>query len=111
MPRSSQILRRLVRSGAVVEESRRSLGFTLRRHTTTPATGREELVERLRSVLLGESVPDGRTTTLVAVLGLAAPWRLVVDKEQVKQASRRARMIRDQLGDDERAILSPCARR
>ncbi len=54
MPRSSQILRRLVGSGAVVEESRTRLGLTLRRYTTTPATGRDELVERLRSDLLGD---------------------------------------------------------
>ncbi len=106
LPDESEILRRLVAAGVVVEEPRRVLGVVpLRRYRTTPSAGREELVARVRSALLGESVPDERTALLVSVLDLATPLTRFVPRSEVGEADRRAREIRGRVGDAERAVM------
>ena len=89
-----------------VDDSRRRLGmFTVRRYRPTPSAGRDELVARLRSALLGESVPDERTALLVSVL-VGVHWKLFVPKDQVNEAYRRAEEVRERIGEQEWAIVS-----
>lgn len=104
MPQTSQVLRRLVEDGAVVEETHRRMGITTRRYRTTPSSGRDEVAARIRSALLGESVPDDRTALLIASLVDVHP-KVFVDKKQVREAHRREVEIRGRVGEDERAII------
>lgn len=96
----------LVDDGVLVEESRKRFGvFAVDRFVPTPAAGRDEVVARIRSVLLGESVPDERTSLLVAALGICIPVKLFVPREQKKEAERRSAEILERIGDDERALV------
>ena len=106
VPKSHQLVQRLVAEGVIVEESHRRLGmFTTRRYQPAPAAGRDELVARIRSALLGESVPDERTALLISVL-VGVHTKLFVPKRRVGEARRRATEILERIGDDERAIVS-----
>lgn len=104
MPQTWQILRPLIEEGVVVEEAHRRLGVTTRRYRTTCSSGREEIVARIRSALLGESIPDDRTALLISSLVDVHP-KVFVDKKQVREARRRAAEILDRIGEDERAII------
>ncbi len=107
LPESTQVLERLVTTGVVVEESDRKFGMVpVRRRHATPTAGRDELVARLRSALLGESQPDDRTALLVSVLVVSANLKHWVPKQDRKEADRRAREILERLGPDERTVLS-----
>ncbi|WP_432478210.1 GOLPH3/VPS74 family protein [Nocardioides sp. GXQ0305] len=106
VPHTDQLVRRLVADGILVEESQRRLGmFTVRRYQPGPSAHREQLVARLRSALLGESVPDRRTAMLIAVLVDVHP-KLFVPRKQVGEARRRAEEILERIGEAEQAIVS-----
>ena len=104
MPETSHILRPLIEEGLVVEETHRRLGVTTRRYRTTPSSGREEIVARIRSALLGESIPDDRTALLISSL-VDVHSKVFVDKKQVREAGRRRTEVLDRIGEDERAIV------
>ena len=104
MPQTEQFLRRLVKEGAVVEETHRRFGITTRRYRTTPSSGREQIAARIRSALLGESIPDDRTARLISSLVDVDP-KVFVEKPRVGEARRRAEEIRASIGEDERAIV------
>lgn len=106
VPSSHELLRRLVEGGLVVEEVGTRLGmFTVRRYRPTPAAGREEIVARISAALLGEAIPDERTTLLVASL-VDVPTKLFVPKKRVREAQRRLPELEERLGAAERALLS-----
>ena len=107
LPEDYEIVMRLVADGAVLEESRRKLGmFPVRRYRPTASAGRDELVARLRSSLLGESMPDERTALLISVLNLGVHPKLFVPRSSVKEARRRAEEILERIGDVDRALVS-----
>jgi hypothetical protein len=109
VPKTHQLVARLVDDGLIVEESRRRLGmFTVRRYRPAPSAGRDELVARLRSALLGESIPDERTALLISVL-IDVHDKLFVPRNRIAEARRRAKEILERIGADERAIVSAVA--
>ena len=104
LPQTEQFLRRLIKEGVVVEETHRRFGITTRRYRTTPSSGREQVAARVRSALLGESIPDDRTALLISSL-VDVHLKVFVDKPQVREARRRAEELRARIGEDERAII------
>lgn len=107
LPGSDRVLEQLVASGEVVEESQQKLGlFTVRRRYPAPAAARDEVVGRLRSVLLGEALPDERTAMLVVVLLSSTNLKHWVGREHVKEADRRAREILEGLPEHERRLVA-----
>lgn len=104
---SDRLVKRLVADGVLEERSEKRLGvFTVHRLDPTPAAGRDELVARLRSALLGESIPDDRTALLVSVLNVGVNPKLFVPKDRVKEAYRRAEEMSDRITDQQRALIS-----
>ena len=90
----------------IIEETHRRLGlFTVRRYHPTPAAGRDELVARLRSALLGEAIPDERTALLISAL-MGVHLKLFVPRKRLREAYRRLEEISDRISDDERAIIA-----
>lgn len=97
----------MVTQGEFVEETRSRLGlFSVRRLRATPAAGRDEIVARVRSVLLGEAVPDDRTSALVALVNFGLPLKLFVPRQEAKAARRRAEEAIKRLSDAEQTIFS-----
>jgi hypothetical protein len=106
VPKTHQLLRRLVAQEVLTEQSHRRLGmFTVRRYHPTPAAGRDELASRLRSALLGEAVPDERTALLASVL-VDVHWKLFVPRKRVGEAFARAKEILERISEDERAVIA-----
>lgn len=93
--------------GALVEETYTRLGlFAARRLQVTPSARRDELVDRLRSVLVGGSEPDERTALLVVALDSFVPFKHFLAKDQVKPARRRAAKIVATVDEDYRALVT-----
>lgn len=106
LPGAEQVVERLVGQGVLLEGSRTRLGvFTSRVLEATPAAGRDEIVARLRSALLGESVPDRRTAQLVSVVTIGVHLKLFVPRDRVDEAYRRADEILAGLGEADRALM------
>ncbi len=107
LPTSDQVLDRLVAAGEVTEESQQKLGmFSVTRRYPAPSARRDEVVGRLRSALLGESVPDDRTAMLTSVLLASTNLKHWVGRQHVKEADRRAREISERLRDDEQTLVA-----
>ncbi len=107
LPSSADVLRRLGADGTTIEEKHRTFGiFPGRRYRATPGSGRDEIVGRLRGALLGESVPDVRTTLLLSALDVGVPWKLFVPRDRVEEADRRAQEVRERIGEGQRTVFS-----
>lgn len=97
----------LVERGEFVDETHKRLGvLTVRRLRATPAAGRDEIVARVRSVLLGESVPDDRTAALIALVNVGLPLTFFVPRQDAKAARRRAEECITRLSEAERTVFS-----
>jgi hypothetical protein len=105
VPQTEELLRRLVKDGLVLEETRQRFGFTVRRYRPAPAAGRDAIVARVGAVLLGESIPDARTALLVASF-VDVHAKLFVPRKRLREAYRRLPDIVAGLRDGERAIRS-----
>lgn len=107
LPTADELLRRLVRDGALVDETRTVLKVvTLRRHRPTPAAGRDELVARVRSALRGDSVPDGRTALILGLVDAGRMLRTFVSGREIDLAHRNVLAALERLGDTERAVVA-----
>lgn len=107
MPSSDRLVGRLVAQDVLEERSEKKLGvFSVDRLHPTPAAGRDQVVARMGSALLGESVPDERTARLVSVLTIGIHLKLFVPKGKVSEAYRRAEEILERLTDEERALIA-----
>ena len=107
LPGAQMMATRLVSRGLIHEETHRRLGLlTARRLNPTPAAGRDAVVSRVRSALLGESLPDDRTALLISVFEVGVPVRFFVPRGRTREADRRAVDIREGIGADGRALLS-----
>lgn len=107
LPRHEDLVERLVAQELLIEEQHKTLGiFKRRRLHPTAAAGRDELVARLRGVLLGEETQDERTALLLAALDVGMPPRFLVPRDRVKEADRRTKEIVAGIGEAERALIS-----
>lgn len=105
MPSDDRLIEQLVGQGLLVDETHRVLGVLPRRRLLPTATaGREEVVARIRSALLGEAVPDERTRLVVA-LHVGIPCSLFVPRGRVREADRRRDELLESIGDDVRAVV------
>lgn len=82
-------------AGRLVEARHsRVLGvFPTTRYVVLPQAGRDELVDGVRAVLLGEREPDERSGSLAALVGAARLVKLVVPKRRRKEAEKRAKKL------------------
>ena len=107
LPTSDEVLDRLVAADEVTEESQQKLGmFSVTRRYPAPSARRDEVVGRLRSALLGESVPDERTAMLVVVLLSSTNLKHWVGRQHVKAADCRAREILEGLPEHEQRLVA-----
>ncbi|VXB81121.1 GOLPH3/VPS74 family protein [Nocardioides sp. AX2bis] len=106
MPSDDRLIEQLVGQGLLVDETHRVLGVLPRRRLLPTATaGREEVVARIRSALVGEAVPDERTALLVVALHVGIPCSLFVPRGRVREADRRRDELLESIGDDVRAVV------
>ncbi|VXB34494.1 GOLPH3/VPS74 family protein [Nocardioides sp. AX2bis] len=105
LPHADYLIERLVADGLLVEERKAGVLFTRPRLHLT-AAGRQAPAARVRSILLGEALPDERTALLVAALHVGMPSKLLVPKDRAKEADRRMREIAAGIGEAEKALIS-----
>jgi hypothetical protein len=87
------VLATLERKGLVRDAQRRFLGFPLERYELVDVARRDDLVARLRQVLLHDQPADQVTGPLVGLLLAADQLGLVVEKRERKAAKARAKVV------------------
>jgi hypothetical protein len=83
----------LVARGVLEERDAKVLGFKVRRYTLRDTAERDQVVARVREVLLGSPPPDSQTTELVALCGACGLVDRLVEKDQRKTARQRAKAM------------------
>lgn len=112
LPKTDQILDRLVAEGMATEHSERKLGiFTSQRHRPTPAADRDNLLDKVMDALRGATTPDAQTALLVSVLTIDRTLRAVFPREQRIEMVPRIDAIRESTGPDEAALATLFAKR
>lgn len=84
---------RLVESGTIAPTGEKLLGLSLERHEVVDAARRDDLVARLRAVLLQDQPADATTGPLVGLLLASDQLKLVVDGPDRKRAKGRAKVV------------------
>jgi hypothetical protein len=87
------VLATLERKGLVRDAQRRFLGFPLERFELVDVARRDDLVARLRQVLLQDQPADQVTGPLVGLLLAADQLGLVAEKRERKAAKARAKVV------------------
>lgn len=85
----------LERRGLVRDQRRTFLGIPLERLELVDVPARDDLVSRVRQVLLQGQPADDVTGPLVGLLSAADLLRLVVDRSDLKRAKKRAAEVSD----------------
>lgn len=106
MPGARRVADRMLEDGLLVEESSTRLGlFTKTRLCPAPATGREELMDRLRSALRGASVPDDRTALLIAVFNEFLGFGSLAPDVPLEEARRSGEAVVARVEGDYRTLI------
>lgn len=86
-------LARLVENGTVAATGETLLGFSLERHEVVDVARRDDLVARLRAVLLQDQPADATTGPLVGLLLASDQLKLVAGGPDRKRAKARAKVV------------------
>ena len=106
VPGQRDLIGRLKAEGLLVEESYKKWGmFTKERLEPTPASGRDALVARVRSVLLGESPPDDRLTLLIPLIRMGSPLMMFSSFTQLEKSDRRALKLLKEMRQDHQVLI------
>lgn len=110
-PTTEQVLGRMADDGLVDAQTSTRMGmFTVHRYYPTPASDREDLTQRLRRVLLGESAPDERTALLVSILAAGASIAPLVPRKSFETANRASKEVIQHLAAPQRALVEALER-